>query len=78
MSTLSVRLPASLHHQIKVLAEQEGISMNHLITVAVAEKVATLRTVAYLEDRARRGSRALFEAVLAKVPDVEPEEYDRF
>ena len=31
----------------------------------------------YLEARARRGSRARFERVLAKVPDVEPEEDDR-
>ena len=30
-----------------------------------------------LENRARRASRAKFEAVLAKIPDVEPEERDR-
>jgi hypothetical protein len=34
-------------------------------------------TVEYLQERAKRGSREKFEAVLAKVPDVEPEEYDR-
>lgn len=31
----------------------------------------------YLETRAARASREKFEGVLAKVPDVEPEEYDR-
>jgi len=31
----------------------------------------------YLEERAARGSRKRFEAVLEKVPDVEPEERDR-
>lgn len=31
----------------------------------------------YLEERARRGNRERFEAVLEKVPDVEPEERDR-
>lgn len=35
-----------------------------------------LRPGRYLA-RAARGSREKFEAVLAKVPDVEPEEYDR-
>ena len=30
-----------------------------------------------LEERAKRGSREKFEAVLAKVPDVEPPEYDK-
>jgi hypothetical protein len=30
-----------------------------------------------VRERAARGSREKFEAVLAKVPDVEPEEHDR-
>jgi hypothetical protein len=33
--------------------------------------------VEYLEERAKRGDRAKFEAALAKVADVEPGEYDR-
>jgi hypothetical protein len=31
----------------------------------------------YLKDRAGRGDRAKYEAILAKVPDVEPKEYDK-
>ena len=31
----------------------------------------------YLEQRAKRGSREKLQRVLAKVPDVEPEEYDK-
>jgi hypothetical protein len=34
-------------------------------------------TEKHLEARAKRGSRRKFEAVLAKVPDAEPEETDR-
>jgi hypothetical protein len=30
----------------------------------------------YLKDRATRGDQTKYEAILAKVPDVEPEEYD--
>ena len=74
---MSVRLPESLHHRLKSLADQEGISMDQFITLAVAEKMSALMTVDYLKERAQRGSRRKFEAVLAKVPDVEPEEYDR-
>ena len=77
MSTLSIRLPDSLHKRIKQMAEAEGISMNQFITLAVAEKMSALATVEYLEERARRGSRQKFESVLANVPDVEPEEYDK-
>ena len=36
-----------------------------------------IQEVEYLRDRARRGDRRHFEQVLAKVPDVEPEETDR-
>ena len=31
----------------------------------------------YLKERAKRGSQLKYEAILAKVPDVEPEAYDR-
>lgn len=77
MSTMSLRLPASLHEQARELAKREGISVNQLITTALAEKMSALMTEDYLEARAARGSREKFEAVLAKVPDVEPEERDR-
>lgn len=77
MSALSIRLPASLHKQLKQLAAQEGISMNQLITLAVTEKMSALMTVDYLKDRAKQGSREKFEAILKKVPDIEPEEHDR-
>lgn len=77
MSTLSLRIPTSLHHELRDLARREGVSINQIISSAVGEKVASLKTVDYLRERARRGSRARFDAVLAKVPDVEPEEFDR-
>ena len=65
MSTLSIRLPDSLHKRIKQMAAA-GISMNQFITLAVAEKMSALATVEYLKERAKRGSRQKFEAVLAK------------
>ena len=77
MSTLSVRLPNSLHQKLRECAEREGTSINQLISSAVAEKLSALLTVEYLEERARRGSREKFEAALRTVPDVEPEVFDR-
>lgn len=38
MSTLSLRLPDSLHKRVRDLAQQEGISINQFIRTAVAEK----------------------------------------
>ncbi len=76
MSTLSLRIPDSLHAEIRQLAEQEGISINQFIASAAAEKLSALRTASYLKQRAKRGNRAAFEAVLAKVPDTMPPRWD--
>ena len=67
----------SLHTHLQELAEREGISVEQFIATAVAEKMAALMTESYLAERAKGGSRASYEAVLAQVPDVEPEEYDK-
>jgi hypothetical protein len=77
MSTISLRLPESLHESARALAEKENISINQLITLALAEKVSALMTEEYLGERAKRASKEKFQAALAKVPDVEPEENDR-
>jgi hypothetical protein len=77
MSMVNLDLPESLYKQVCKLAQQDGISLNQFIATAVAEKVAALTTVEYLRERAKRGSLEKFEAVLAMVPDVEPEPHDR-
>ncbi len=77
MSTISLRLPESLHEMARQLAEREKISTNQLITLALAEKISALMTEDYLEARAKRGDRATFDAALAKVTDIEPDEKDR-
>ncbi len=77
MSSLSLQLPDSLFKTLQVLAEQDGISVNQFIATAVAEKISALATETYLEELAQRGSRTAYEAVLEKVPDVEPDLADQ-
>ncbi len=77
MSTLSLRLPNSLHKQLAEVAKTEGVSLNQLISTAASEKLAALMTAEYLAARAERGRRKKFDAVLAKVADIEPEDFDR-
>ena len=76
MSTISLRLPESLHKKVRELAKAEDVSINQLISTALAEKMSALMTVDYLEARAARGDRGKFERVMAKVCDVEPDERD--
>ena len=77
MSTISLRLPESLHKQARDLAKKENISINQFIATAVAEKMSALLAGEYLEKRAARGSSARFKRGLARVADREPEERDR-
>jgi len=77
VSTISLRLPESLHERVRELAEREGVSINQLITTALAEKLSALLTEEFLEKRAKRGSRRKFERALSRVRDVEPDENDK-
>lgn len=77
MSTISLRLPDSLHSKARELAKKENISINQLVTLALAEKMSALMTEDYLGKRAKRGSRKKFERAMRKVPNVEPEARDR-
>jgi len=77
MSTISLRLPESLHERIRELAQREGVSINQLINSAVAEKLSALLTEEYLESRAHRGSRRKLDKALSKVRDVAPGKTDQ-
>jgi len=76
MSTLTIQLPESLHRKISELAQADGISIEQFVSSAAAEKMAALLTEDFLRREAALGSRADFERVLSKVPDVPPEPYD--
>lgn len=67
VSSISLRLPESLHKQARELAEREDISINQLIATALAEKMAALMTGEYLGERTARGSGKKLERVLKKV-----------
>ena len=77
MSALSVRLPDSLHDQVRALAKSDGISINQFVASAVAEKMSALLTEKYLQERAARGSKSAFLNALEKVSDAEPEGQDK-
>ncbi|MBN1780217.1 toxin-antitoxin system HicB family antitoxin [bacterium] len=42
MSTLSLRIPESLHKRVKKLASEDNVSINQFITSALAEKISAL------------------------------------
>jgi hypothetical protein len=55
-SNVALRLQASLLEEAKRVAESEGVALNQLINVAVAEKLSALRTEEYFRERSARAS----------------------
>ena len=70
MTTLTIRLPNSVHESIKALARKDGISVNQFIASAASEKMASFQTLDYLKREAALGKRSSFERFLSLVPDV--------
>ena len=76
MSSISVRLPESLHKKARDLAKKEKTSINQLVSSALAEKISALTTEDYIELRAKRASKEKFRKALSKVKNVAPREMD--
>ncbi|MGL4502946.1 MAG: hypothetical protein ACRCU2_28045 [Planktothrix sp.] len=77
MSDLIVKIPDSLYKQVAELAERESISLDQLVAIALSAQVSAWMTQDYLVERAKRGNWEQFQQVLMKLPDVEPEEFDK-
>jgi hypothetical protein len=77
MSAISIRLPDSLHRMVREVAQRDNVSINQMITLAVAEKLSALETEEYLDKRSRNASKAKFHKALRKVPARKPENKDK-
>jgi hypothetical protein len=77
-SNFALRLQPSLLNEARKLADSEGVALNQLINVAVAEKVSALRTEDYFLQRAERANPAKISQILKRIgkgnPPVEGDE----
>ena len=55
-SNVALRLQISLLEEARKVAEADGVALNQLINVAVAEKLSALRTEDYFRERAGRAN----------------------
>jgi hypothetical protein len=55
-SNFALRLQPSLLAEARKVAEAEGVALNQLINVALAEKLSALRTASYFAERAARAN----------------------
>ncbi len=65
-SNVALRLQTSLLDEAKRVAESEGVALNQLINVAVAEKLSALRTEDYFRERSGRASIAKAKRILKR------------
>jgi hypothetical protein len=66
----ALRLPDYYKSEIETL--KGNVSINQFIVNAVAEKIATLKTVEHLKQKGLQGSREHGLSILEKSPDREP------
>ena len=71
-SSFPLRLPPSLQAEARKTAEQEGVSLNQLINLAVAEKVSVLRTEEFFRDRAANANVAKAREILRRAGNEPP------
>ncbi|HWD97627.1 MAG TPA: hypothetical protein VG345_01260 [Bryobacteraceae bacterium] len=71
---LTVNIPDELYKQAETLAEAQHVSVDQVIASAFAEQLLALNR---LKSLAERGNREDFLRVLDKVPDIEPDDFDR-
>ena len=74
---ISANIPDILYQQLESFAEKEQISIDGLVAITLSSQIALWSTRDYLNEKAKLVNWDAFEKVLAKVPNVEPDECDR-
>ncbi len=77
MTIIQAQVSDDLLEQLQTIAQQESLSIEQVVSQALAVQVAAWTEREYLQQRSKRGSWEHFQSVLAKVPSCEPEEFDR-
>lgn len=75
-STFPLRLASSLQEEARRAAENEGISLNQLINLAVAEKISALRTEEFFRERAAGANPKKAREILKRAGNEPPRDGD--
>ncbi|MEA3351340.1 MAG: toxin-antitoxin system HicB family antitoxin [Chloroflexota bacterium] len=74
MSRLTLRLPNTLHNQVRALAEYESISINQYVVYALTRQVTQAYDVQEVPDKVIRQQRAAYIALLQSLGQASFEE----
>ncbi len=77
MTSVQAELPDALYRSARDFAEQDGIPLDRLVGLAVAQAIgAWMSQRNVIQERAQRGDRKKFLDAMSKVPDVSPQAGD--
>jgi hypothetical protein len=71
LATFPLRLPVSVKAEAEALSKADGTSLNQFVAIAVAERIAVLKTAAFFEERRQRSTGSALAEFLAR-PGGEP------
>ena len=77
IETIPVELPPSLGNAARKLAEEDGVSLNQRVSLAVAQKISSVETAeAFFKRRAQGAGQVDFLEILRNAPDRTPDPGD--
>ncbi|MBI4027613.1 MAG: hypothetical protein HY360_21685 [Verrucomicrobia bacterium] len=77
MSTLQAKIPDLLLQQVNELAAKEKVTVDQIVSIALAAQVSASPSRESMASRAQRVNWKKVDEILARVPDVDPPGYDR-
>jgi predicted transcriptional regulator len=77
MTIIQAQVSDDLLAQLQTIAQQESLSIEQVVSQALAVQATAWLDRDTLQRRAQQGSWEHFQTVLAKVPNREPEAFDR-
>jgi hypothetical protein len=77
MKAIQVRIPDTIHHKLKELAKEEGISINNFIVSSISNEVIRQETRDFFKKASAYFNPKDFAEALAAIPDGPVSESDR-
>ncbi len=77
MTTINTKIPDSLFRQAKTIAEDEEMTIDQFIALALASQISSWTTGKSFTERAKKGDWKKAREILAKAPDIEAEDFDK-
>ena len=76
-ATIPVKLPPSLGNAARKLAEEDGVSLNQWVSLAVAQKISSVETAdEFFKRRSQGAEQVEFLEILRNAPDCTPDPGD--